>query len=112
MSPTPQQVALWGPRKDFFAVDDWCAAIRWLVLGGLCKACLRLHKIGQSPTRRFSKTSSQLVGVLALKEACRHSCRAPVEDGLRIHNAIGHWAYQVKKEEEDQLHLVLFVTEN
>ena len=43
--------------------------------------------------------------------ACWRSCRAPVEDGLWIHNAIGRplgipW---VKKEEE-QINIVLFVT--
>ncbi len=29
--------------------------------------------------------------------ACCHSCRDSVEDRLWIHNAIGRWAYQVKK---------------
>jgi hypothetical protein len=52
-SPTPPQVALWGPQKGFFVVDDWRAAICWLVLGGPWKACSWPHKIGQSPTRRF-----------------------------------------------------------
>ncbi len=60
-----RRIALWGPWKDFFAIDDWRAAMCWLVLGGLWKACLRLHKIGQSPTRRFSKNTSS---------ACWRSC--------------------------------------
>jgi hypothetical protein len=29
-----------------------------------------------------------------------------------LDRAIGHWAYQVKKEEEEQINVVLFVTEN
>jgi hypothetical protein len=62
------QVALWGPQKDFFAVDDWCAAIRWLVLGGPWKACLWPHKIGQSPTSRFLTKNPQLVGILVCLE--------------------------------------------
>ena len=37
--PTPPGVALQGHQKDFFAVDDWCAAICCLVLGGPLKAC-------------------------------------------------------------------------
>ncbi len=37
--PTPPQVALRGPQKDFFAINDWCAAMCWLVLGGPWKAC-------------------------------------------------------------------------
>jgi hypothetical protein len=42
-----------------------------------------------------------------------YSCRAPVEDGLWIHNAIGCWAYQAKiEEEEERIDLVLFVNEN
>ncbi len=53
-SPTPLQVALQGPRKEFFAINDQHAAIYWLVLGCPWKACSRPHKIGQSPTRRFS----------------------------------------------------------
>jgi hypothetical protein len=84
-----------------------------LSLGDPWKACLQLHKIRQSPTRRFlTKILSLLAFLCALKEACRHSCRAPVEDGLWIHNAIGRWAYQVKKEEEEQINVVLFVNEN
>ncbi len=51
----------------FFAINDWRAAIRWLVLGGPWKACLGLHKIGQSTTRRFLKKTPQLVGILVLK---------------------------------------------
>ncbi len=43
----------WVLEKIFFAVDDWHAAIRWLILGGPWKACSRPHKIGQSPIRRF-----------------------------------------------------------
>jgi hypothetical protein len=31
--PILPQVALQGPQKDFFAVDDWCAVIRCNVLG-------------------------------------------------------------------------------
>jgi hypothetical protein len=65
--PTLPQVALRGPQKDFFAINDWCAAIHWLVLGGPWKACLRPHKIGQSPTRRFLKKTLLLVGILVLK---------------------------------------------
>ncbi len=42
-----------GSSKFFFAVDDRHAAIHWLVLGGPWKAPSRLHKIGQSPIRRF-----------------------------------------------------------
>jgi hypothetical protein len=34
MDPTPPQVALRGPWKDFFAINDWRTAIHWLVLGG------------------------------------------------------------------------------
>ncbi len=56
-----------GSSKDFFAIDDWCAAICWLVLGDPWKACLQPHKIGQSPTRRFSKKTPQLVSILVLK---------------------------------------------
>ncbi len=48
----------------------------------------------------------------ALKEAFWHSCRAPVEVELWIYNAIGRWAYQAKKEEEEQINVVLFVYEN
>ena len=59
-------MALWGPQKDFFAVDDWRAGICWLVLGGPWKAHSRPHKIVQSPTRRFLLTR-QLVGILVLK---------------------------------------------
>jgi hypothetical protein len=55
-----------GSSKRVFSVDDWRAAIRCLVLGGPWKACLRLHKIGQSPIRRFLWTR-QLVGILVLK---------------------------------------------
>jgi hypothetical protein len=43
-------------------------------------------------------------------QSCWRSCRAPVEDGLWIHNAIGRWAYQAK--EEEQVKVVLFVTKN
>ena len=82
-SPTPPRVALWGPQKDFFAINDWHAAIRWLVLGGPWKARSRPQKNCQSPTRRFlTKILSLLAFLCALKEACRHSCRAPVEVGL------------------------------
>ena len=63
-SPTPPQVALHGPQTDFFAVNDWRAVMRWLVLGGPWKARLRPHKIGQSPTRRVFEKAPQLVGVL------------------------------------------------
>jgi hypothetical protein len=65
-SPTLPQVALQGPQKDFFALNDWHAAIRCLVLGGPWKACSGPHKIGQSPIRRFLQTW-QLVGILVLK---------------------------------------------
>jgi hypothetical protein len=41
--PTPPQVALQGPLKEFFAIDDWRAAMCWLVLGGPWKACLQPH---------------------------------------------------------------------
>jgi hypothetical protein len=68
MSPTPPQVALLGPRKDFFAINDQRTAMGWLVLGGPWEACSWPHKIGQSPTRRFSKTHPQLVGILACLE--------------------------------------------
>ncbi len=40
--------------------------------------------------------------------ACWRSCRAPVQDGPWIHNAIGRWAYQAMKEEE-QINTVIFV---
>ncbi len=56
-----------GSSKRSFSVNDWRAAIPWLVLGGPWKACLRLHKIGRSPTRRFLKKTPQLVGILVLK---------------------------------------------
>jgi hypothetical protein len=64
MSPTPPRVALRGPQKDFFAINEWRSAIHWLVLGCPRKAHSRPRKIGQSPTRRFLKIS-QLVGILA-----------------------------------------------
>jgi hypothetical protein len=63
-SPTLPQVALCDRQKDFFAVNDPHAAIRWLVLGGPWKACLQPHKISQSPTRRVFKKAPQLVGFL------------------------------------------------
>ena len=67
MGPTPPQVALRGPQKDFFAINEWRSAIHWLVLGGPWKARSGPHKIGQSPTRRFLKKTPQLVGILVLK---------------------------------------------
>ncbi len=112
-NPTLPRVALQGSQKDFFAINDWHAAICWFVLGGPWKARLGPHKIGQSPTRRFLTEILSLSAFLCtMKEACRHSCRAPVEVGLWIHNAIGRWAYQAKKEEEEQINVVLFVNEN
>ncbi len=54
--------------RFFFAANDWCAAIRWLVLGGPWKAYLRPHKIGQPPTRRFLQIDPQLIGILVLKK--------------------------------------------
>ncbi len=57
-----------GSLKSVFAINDCHAEIRWLVLGGRWKACSRPHKIGQFPTRRFSKTLPLLVGVLACLE--------------------------------------------
>ncbi len=44
--------------------------------------------------------------------ACWCSCQASVEDRLWIHNAIGWWAYQAKKEEEEQINVFLFVAWN
>jgi hypothetical protein len=65
---TSLQVALQGPQKDFFAINDGRAAIRWLFLGGPWKARSRPHKIGQSPTRRFLMKNPQLVGILVCLE--------------------------------------------
>ncbi len=67
-SPTLPQVALGVLKKEFFDVNDWRAAIRWLVLGGPWKAHSRPHKIGQSPTRRFLTKNPQLVGILVCLE--------------------------------------------
>ncbi len=84
-----------GSLKRFFAIDDWRAVICWLVFGGLWKACSRLHKIVQSPNRRFLLQLHSLSAFLeklhswANSLACRCSCRAPVEDGLWIHNSQG-----------------------
>ncbi len=58
-----------GSLKRIFAVHDWRGAMCWLVLGGPWKACSQLHKIGQSPTRRFSRKNPQLVGILVCLEA-------------------------------------------
>jgi hypothetical protein len=54
----------------FFAIDDQRAAIRWLVFGGPWEARSRLHKIGQSPTRRFSQFFACWHFHRALEEAC------------------------------------------
>ncbi len=63
-SPTPPQVSLRGPRKDFLAVNDRCTTMCWHVLGGPWKACSRPHKTGQSPTRRFLLTPQLVVQVI------------------------------------------------
>jgi hypothetical protein len=67
LAPNSAASSTSGSSKRFFAVNDWRAAIRWPVLGGPWKARWRPHKIGQSPTRRFSQIS-QLVGILACLE--------------------------------------------
>ncbi len=53
VGPTPPQVALRGPWKEYIAVDGWHAAICLLLLGGPWKACLLPHKIRHPPTRWF-----------------------------------------------------------
>ncbi len=102
-----------GSLKGFFCHQWSRAAICWLVLGGPWKACSLPHKSANLlPEGSQKHLLSLLVFLSALKEACGHSCRAPVEVGLWIHNAIGRWAYQAKKEEEEQINVVLFVTKN
>ncbi len=88
------------------------AGLSLVVLGrlacGRTKSANLYHKVFEE------KSSACRHSCLGKKNssACRHSCQASVEDRLWIHNAIGHWAYQAKKEEEEQINVVLFVTEN
>ncbi len=71
------------------------AGLSLVVLGRL--ACGRTKSANLLQEGSWQKILSLLAFLGALKEACRHSCRVPVEVGLWIHNAIGHWAYQVTK---------------
>jgi hypothetical protein len=85
----------------------------WLVLGGPWKACLQPHKIGQSPTRMLSKTRPQPVGVFACLEGSLSAfLQSPCRNWVMNYNVIGRWAYQAKKEEEEQMNVVFFVNEN
>jgi hypothetical protein len=104
-----------GSSKRFFC-HQWlvCSdvlACSWWTLEGLLAAA-------QNRPISYQK-------VLVSSAACRHSClennrpsaccrscQASVEDRLWNHDAIGRWAYQVKKEEEEQIIVVLFVNEN
>ncbi len=103
-----------GSSKRFFlpsmiGVQQY-AGLSLVVLGRLARGRTKLANLLQEGSWR--KILSLLAFLCALKEACWHSCRAPVEVGLWIHNAIGRWAYQAKKEEEEQISAVLFLNEN
>ncbi len=84
------------------------AGLSLVVLGRLARGRTKLANLLQEGS--WQKILSLLAFLCALKEACWHSCRAPVEVG--IYNAIGRWVYKVKKEEEEQINVVLFVNEN
>jgi hypothetical protein len=86
------------------------AGLSLVILGRLARGRTKSANLLQEGSWRKILSLSALL--CALKEACRHSCTAPVEVGLWIHNAIGCWAYQAKKEEEEQINVVLFVNWN
>jgi hypothetical protein len=71
------------------------AGLALVVLGRLARGHTKLANLLQEGS--WQKILSLSAFLCALKEACRHSCRAPVEVGLWIHNAIGRQAYQAKK---------------
>ncbi len=104
-----------GSSKRFFC-HQWsvCSntlASPFVVLGRLARGRTKLANLLQEGS--WLKILSLSAFLCALKDkACRHSCKAPVEVGLWSHNAMGHWAYQAKKEEEEQINVVLFVNEN
>jgi hypothetical protein len=87
-----------------------CADLFLVVLGRLTCGHTKLANLLPEGSQKHLLSLSAFLR--ALKEACRHSCRAPVEVGLLIHNVIGRWAYQAKKEEQEQINVVLFVNEN
>jgi hypothetical protein len=100
-------------EKDFLqlmiGVQQY-AGLSLVVLGRLAHGRTKLTHLLQEDS--WQKILSLLAFLCALKEACWHSCRAPVEFGIWIHNAIGRLEYQAKKEEEEQINVVLFVNEN
>jgi hypothetical protein len=75
----------------------------------LCILGKRLYK-----ERQVSRLYWDMVrkSILVLK-SCVHTCMKHLQPKVCGYQpAIGRWAYQVKKEEEEQINVVLFVNEN
>ncbi len=87
-----------------------CAGLFLVVLGRLARGRTKLVNLLPEGSQKHVLSLSAFL--CALKEACWHSCRTPVEVGLWNYNVIVRWAYQAKKEEEKQIDIVLFVNEN
>ncbi len=81
--PTLPQVALWGPQKEFLpsmiGMQQY-TGLSLVVLGRLARGCTKSANLLQEGFWREILSLSAFF--CALKEACRHSCRAPVEVGL------------------------------
>ncbi len=108
--PTSTTSSTSGSLKSFFCC-------RWLACSNVL-ACSWWTSEGLLAAAQNWQISYQKV--LVNLAACRHSCLennrpsaccpscwASVEDRLWVHNAVGHWAYQAK--EEEQINVALFV---